>query len=180
MSGAVVPEDGELHIGSVRLLAGRRIRGNDGRGEPVAWATAEPVPDAGRVWAALSELHAQSGLVPVLLSGIGGDPQRPWDTQEFGDPIDLTGLDHLDAADLLREDWLHQTTEYDDYDEEDEEYENEDFAGSIAEQVAPFSRRQFPGLAQPEDQQLSAGQLDQVLTGLGPAWCRPGAGRPAR
>jgi hypothetical protein len=167
MSGADVPEDGEIQIGSVRLAAGRRIPSNDGRGEPVAWATAEPVSGAGRVWAALSEAHAQSGLVPLLLAGIGGDPERPWDTQEFRDPDELTGLDHLDAAELLREDWLHKTTEYDDYDEEDEEYE--DLARSIAEQVAPFSRRQFPGLAQAEDHQLSAYQFERVLTGLDPA-----------
>ena len=169
MTVADVPEDGELQMGSVRLSAGRRIRSNDGLGEPVAWATSEPVPDAGRVWAALSEAHAQSGLVPLLLAGIGGDPERPWDTQEFRDPDDLTELDHLDAAELLREDWLRQTTECDDYDEEDEEYEDEDFGRSIAEDVAPFSRRQFPGLAQAEDHQLSAGQFDRVLSGLGPA-----------
>jgi hypothetical protein len=169
MTTADVPSDGELRIGAILLPAGRRIRSNDGLGEPVAWATTEPVPDAGRVWAALSGVHAQSGLVPVLLAGIGDDPQRPWDTQELRDPDDLTELDHLDAAALLREDWLRQTTEYDDYDEEDEEYEDEDFARSIAEDVAPFSRRQFPGLAQAEDHQLSAGQLDRVLSGLGPA-----------
>lgn len=180
MTGVDVPEDGELQIGSVRLPAGRRISASHGSGGPVAWATTEPVPDVGRVWAALSQDQAQSGLVPLLLSGIGGDPERPWDTQEFRDPDGLTGLDHLDAAELLREDWLRQTTEYDDYDEEDEEYEDEDFARSIAEEVAPFSRRQFPGLAQAEDHQLSADQFDRVLSGLGPA--RVGlvpAGRPA-
>src|SRR5437667_1825502 len=180
MTTADVPADGELRIGSIRLPAGRRIRAGHGSGGPVAWATTGPVPDAGRVWAALSEAHAQSGLVPVLLAGIGGDPQRPWDTQEFRDPDDLTELDHLDAAELLREDWRRQTTEYDDYDEEDEEYQDDDFARSIAEEVAPFSRRQFPGLAQAEDHQLRAGQFDRVLGGLGPA--RVGlvpAGRPA-
>jgi hypothetical protein len=135
-----------VQIGAIRLPAGRTIHSNDGLGEPVAWATTEPVPDAGRIWAALSKAHAQSGLVPVLLSGIEGDPERPWNTQEFRDPDDLTGLDDLDAAELLREDWLHQTTEYDDYDEEDEEYQDDDFARSIAEQVAPFSRRQ-PGVS---------------------------------
>jgi hypothetical protein len=180
MTKADVPADGELRIGAIRLPAGRRIRADHGSGGPVAWATTGPVPDAGRVWAALSEAQAQSGLVPVLLAGIGGDPQRPWDTQEFRDPDDLTELDHLDAAELLREDWRRQTTEYDDYDEEDEEYQDDDFARSIAEEVAPFSRRQFPGLAQAEDHQLSAGQFDRVLSGLGPA--RVGlvpAGRPA-
>jgi hypothetical protein len=169
MTTADVPTDGGLRIGAIQLPAGRRIRSDDGLGEPVAWATSDPVPDAGRVWAALSEVHAQSGLVPFLLSGIGGDPERPWDTQEFRDPDDLTGLDHLDAAEVLREDWLHQTTEYDDYDEEDEGYQDEDFAKSIAQDVAPFSRRQFPGLAQAEDHRLSAGQFDRVLAGLGPA-----------
>jgi hypothetical protein len=180
MAVADVPEDGELQIGAIRLPTGRRIRSKGGRGEPVAWATTETVPDAGRVWEALSEAHAQSGLVPLLLSGIGGDPKRPWDTQEFRDPDDLTELDHLDAAELLREDWLRQTTEYDDYEEEDEGYEDEDFARSIAEDVAPFSRRQFPGLAQAEDHQLTASQFDRVLSGLGPA--RVGlvpSGRPA-
>ena len=183
MTTADVPVDGELRIGAIRLPAGRRIRAGHGSGGPVAWATIEPVPDAGRVWAALSEAHAQSGLVPVLLAGIGGDPERPWDRQEFRDPDDLTELDHLDAAELLRENWRQQTTEYDDYDEEDEEdeeYQDDYFARSIAQDVAPFSRRQFPGLAQAEDHQLSIGQFDQVLSGLGPA--RVGlvpAGRPA-
>ena len=70
---------------------------------------------------------------------------------------------------MLREDWRQQTTEYDDYDEEDEEYQDDYFAKSIAQDVAPFSRRQFPGLAQAEDHQLSAGQFERVLSGLGPA-----------
>lgn len=180
MTTADVPADGEVRIGAIRLSAGRRIRGGGGLGEPVAWVTSEPVPDAGRVWAALSDVHAQSGLVPFLLSGIAGGTERPWDSQEFRDPEDVTGLDHLDAAELLREEWQGRTTEYDDYDEEDEEYQDDDFARSIAEDVAPFSRRQFPGLAQAEDHQLSAGQFDRVLSGLGPA--RIGlvpAGRPA-
>jgi hypothetical protein len=49
MVRADVPGDGELRIGAIRLPAGRRIRSNEGLGEPVAWATTEPVPDAGRV-----------------------------------------------------------------------------------------------------------------------------------
>jgi hypothetical protein len=65
-------------------------------------------------------------------------------------------------------------------DEEDEEYGDEDFARSVAEEVAPFSRRQFPGLASAEDHLLDTGQFERVLSGLGPA--RVGlvpAGRPA-
>lgn len=63
------------------------------------------MPDAGRVWAALSQAHAQSGLVPFLLDGLADGTERPWDKQEFRDPDDTTGLEHLDAAALLRERW---------------------------------------------------------------------------
>src|ERR1017187_3372923 len=110
----------------------------------------------------------------LLLAGIGGDPERPWGTQAFREP------DDLEAAGGRREDWVVRTTEYDDYDEEDEEYEDDDFARGIAEDGAPFSRRQFPGLAQAEEHQFSVGQFDRVLSGLGSA--RVGlvpAGRPA-
>jgi hypothetical protein len=100
---------------------------------------------------------------------MAGGTERPWDKQEFGDPGDVTGLDDLDAAVVLREQWLHQTTEYDGYDEEDEDYQDGDFARDAAQAVAPFSRRQFPGLAAAEDHQPGAGQADQVLGELGPA-----------
>ena len=70
---------------------------------------------------------------------------------------------------MLREDWQRQTTEYDDYDEEDEGYADDDFARSVAEEVAPFSRRQFPGLAQAEDHQPNTGQSERVLSELGAA-----------
>ena len=170
MSGADVPGDGELQIGSVRLPAGRRISAGHGSGGPVAWATTGPLPDAGRVWAALSQAHAQSGLVPFLLSGIvPGSTERPWDNQEFRDPDDVTDLDHLDAAALLREWWNSETSEAEEDDEEPEGYEDEDFARYIAEAIAPFSRRRFPGLAPAEDHQLSADRLDQMLGALPPA-----------
>jgi len=169
MTGADVPADGELHIGSVRLPAGRRISADHGWGGPVAWATTEPLPDAGRVWAALSQAHAQSGLVPFLLSGIAGGTERPWDSQEFREPDDVAGLDQLHAAALLRHWWNCQTSEAEEDDQEPEGYEDEDFARYVAEAIAPFSRRQFPGLAPAEAHQLSAGQLDQVLGALGPA-----------
>jgi len=165
-----LPEDGELQLAGISLPTGRQIHAGHGSGGPVAWATTEPVPGAGRVWAALSGAHHDTGLVPFLLSGIvPGSTERPWDNQEFRDPDDVSELDHLDADALLRERWKSETTEYDEYDEEDEDYEDEDFAQYLAETLAPFSRRQFPGLAPAEDHQLSADHLDQVLGALGPA-----------
>jgi hypothetical protein len=162
-----LPDEGAPQIGPVSLPAGVHIvSGYRTAQQPVAWATTEPVPDAGRVWAALSQAHAQSGLVPFLLSGIAGGTERPWDSREFRDPDDMTELDHLDASALLRQWWRDHTTEADDYDEEPEDYEDDDFAQYLAEALAPFSRRQFPGLAPAEDHQLSAVQLDQVLAAL--------------
>ena len=166
MTGAAVPEDGELQVGSVRVPAGRRIRARDGFGEPVAWVTNDPVPNAGRVWAALSQAHAQSGLVPFLAASMDLDPARPWDSEEFRDPDDVTELDHLDAAAVLRELWDDQTLEAGSDDED--EYFDEDSAESLAESLAPFSPRRFPGLAPAEDHPLSADRLDQVLGALRP------------
>lgn len=169
MTGVDVPDDGELQIGSVRLPAGRRIRASYGQGDPIAWVTTEPVPDAGRVWAALSQAHAQSGLVPFLAASMDYDPERPWDQAEFRDPDDVTGLDHLDAAAVLREMWDGQTLEAGSDDEdEDGEYVDEDSAESLAKALAPFSPRRFPGLAPAEDHQLGADRIDQVLGALRP------------
>jgi len=61
-----VPDEGELQLGTMRLPAGRLLRSEDGDGEPVAWRTQAPVPEPGPVWSALSALHGQTGLVPVL------------------------------------------------------------------------------------------------------------------
>ena len=94
-----LPDEGPLQIGSATLPAVVHIVSAYGTAQqPVAWATTEPVPDAGRARAALSQAHAQSGLVPFLLSGMGGGAERPWDTHKFRDPDDLTEVDHLDAA----------------------------------------------------------------------------------
>jgi hypothetical protein len=165
-----LPDEGSLRIGSVTLPAGVHIVSGYGTAQqPVAWATTEPVPDAGRTWEALSQAHAHSGLAPFLLSGNGRGTERPWDSQEFRDPDDVTGLDHLDAAAVLRELWDDKTIEAGQDDEDDEEYVDEDSAQYLAEALAPFSPRRFPGLAPAEDHQLSADQLDQVLGALGPA-----------
>jgi hypothetical protein len=103
MSG--LPEDGELRIGSMSLPSGRRISAGYGSGEVVAWATLQPVPEAGRVWAALSDAHAETGLVPILLKGLDETTKRPWDEQEFEDPADVTRLERMDAASVLSEMW---------------------------------------------------------------------------
>jgi hypothetical protein len=143
----------------------------------MAWVTLQPVPDPGTVWAALSAAHEETGLVPILLAGLGGDAQdtrRPWDNGEFDAPADVTQLERMDAASVLREMWDSTAFEGDDEDWDEEEEDEE-----MVAMRAPFSG-QFPGLASAEDTSLSRDQIHNVLTSLRPA--RLGlvpAGRPA-
>jgi hypothetical protein len=80
-----LPGEGPARLGPVP--PGKLIGGHAGR-DRVAWATVDPVPESGRVWAALSELHPQTGLVPIQLDGLGGDTRRPWDDGDFIEPAD--------------------------------------------------------------------------------------------
>jgi hypothetical protein len=66
-----LPDEGPARLGPVTLPAGRLITGYGGT-DHVAWATVDPVPESGRVWAALSGLHPQTGLVPIQLAVPGG------------------------------------------------------------------------------------------------------------
>lgn len=184
-----LPEEGELQLGTVSLPAGKWVRAGYELAVPVAWVTRENVPDAGRVWAALSDARQQTGLVPFLLGGMNPGPgrpwegeefgpldvsqldpmdamtlglngDRPWDADEFGEPADVTQLDRMDAASLLRRWWDGQTREVDEGEEEDEE-----FVEYIKAALAPFSR-QFPGLAPSGDEPLSPEELAEVLGSL--------------
>src|SRR5215470_18688680 len=91
-----LPDEGPVRLGPVSLPAGKLINGwLDG--DHVAWATVDPVPGSGRVWSALSELHPQTGLVPIQLDGLRGSSHwlqvppgglRPWDNGEFSPAVD--------------------------------------------------------------------------------------------
>lgn len=100
-----LPGEGPVQFGSVALPAGRLITAEYGSGEPVAWATGDPVPEPGQVWAALSAARDQTGLVPILLDGLHGGTSRPWDSGEFGDPEDPRRADALDPGALLEDCW---------------------------------------------------------------------------
>ncbi|TVZ06405.1 DUF4253 domain-containing protein [Trebonia kvetii] len=95
---ARLPEDGEFSLGPVRLPAGRRIITEDE--EPVAWVTEDPVAEPGRVWAALRDLHTDSGLVPVLL-----DPEDNLADFFFTGGVDPGEIDGLSAVEVLADSW---------------------------------------------------------------------------
>lgn len=155
---ADVPADGPVRLGSVRLPAGRRLCGWDD-GAPRLWATAEPVPDAGRVWQALADMHAVTGLVPIRLAFLyGGNEGRPWDVAEFGPQCDLAVVDELDAAAVLAGQWDDSVPPADDLESDPE----------AAAMIAPYGE-QFPGLARGQDQVLTEDELARALGWFGPA-----------
>jgi hypothetical protein len=154
MPAGRLPEEGEFRIGKVLLPAGRRAVPVYDSQKPVAWVTTRPVPDAGRVWSALSDAREQSGLVPVLLADDGADDAY------FYSPSGISELGHLDAAAVLSCLWKDSVPTA-----EDEEFDRRPAADRPP---APFGR-EFPGLAPAGDSGLSKARRDEVLGSLPPA-----------
>ena len=133
-----VPGDGLVDIGEVHLPAGRRLIGNSSMAPPgiemisapMAWLTDEAVMDSGGLLYRLRKPVAEVGLVPVLLTGMEGDDNRPWDSHEFS-PTDPRRIDHFEAGRVLADMWSQNVSE------EDEE---------TLEPAQPFGI-EFPGLA---------------------------------
>jgi Domain of unknown function (DUF4253) len=150
---ASLPEDGEAVIGGVRLPAGQRVSGFSG--DVVVWATDEPLAAAGPTWLALSAASEQTGLMPILLAGLNGDTERPWDNGEFDAPYRVSGIDQLPAERVLAACWSAAQDE-----------EGDDTAAAAA--MAPFGRR-FPGLAPAEAEPLPRAQLEEAVAALAPA-----------
>jgi hypothetical protein len=107
--------------------------------------TADPVPDSGRIWAALSGLHPQTGLIPIQVDGRPGKLRDPLNLSETEDPREADGLD---VGALLEETWRDGRP-----DEAD--------PGWI-EMRAPFIWG-FPGLAPPEHTPLTPAEREHAL-----------------
>jgi Domain of unknown function (DUF4253) len=132
----------------------------------VLWATRE-LQDAGSIWLALRDRLTGTALIPLLLSGLPGQPERPWDSGELS-PRHRSILDGMDAAAVLREMW-------DDHVPVPEEDDAE-----TAELLAPYSRS-FPGMAPPTDRPIGPDELSNTVYSLQEPM-RPGlvaADRPA-
>jgi hypothetical protein len=157
MEFGVLPEDGQYaQLGNVDLPAGRHILARGRSGDTVvAWATTEPVERPGRVWAQLSAAHRHTGLVPFVLRGLEwGSTKRPWDNGEFSDPVDIAGLDRLDAARILRSGWAGMQGQAD---RDGSSYEQHTILAR-----APFGP-EFPGLAPPAGRVLHPAEIHQGL-----------------
>jgi hypothetical protein len=149
-----LPEPGPLRIGPVDLPTGKVLTsGLYGHGAPpreVAWVTLDPVPAAGRVWQQLYDLHHQTGLVPILLDTLGNQSRRPWDDEEFGDPVDLRAVDDVDVGDFLADWWHGSLPDEDELDDEEQEM------------WEPFGFT-FPGLAPAGGEPLTGAEREEVL-----------------
>ena len=136
----------------------------------MAWVTMAPVSEPGPVWSALTALHGQTGLVPILVSPDGGDYLEP----SCGGTVAAADVDQVDAAVILEHRWADCFPEpWQAGSEWDEEWQLAD------EQAAPFTSR-YPGLAPAVDSALASDVLDEVVRSLPPCCIAlVPAGRPA-
>ena len=148
-----LPGDGEAVIAGVRLPAGQRIpvAGKFRSAAPALWVTGE-FADAKNVWLALRAGLRGSGLVPLLLSDLKGQPGRPWESGDLIPPRP-EALAGLDARTLLPRLWDEVVPAPE---------EDDDFATEVLE---PYTRA-FPGLAPASTEQAEAGQLADVVDSL--------------
>ena len=156
-----LPENGELRLGGV-ILSGRRAytEGLFGGGRLVAWVTDGRVLDAGRVWQELSDLAAQTGLLPVL-SDLGAE--------SFAYHYDVAEVAKLDAGEILAWRWEHKTTS-------DEDPDADAWMVGLHQ---PFTR-QFPGLVPPVREQLTVPATRDALDTVPPQFvCLAAVSRPA-
>ena len=148
MTEGRLPGKGPVRLGRVALPAGRLITGYGGIGY-VAWATVDPVPESGRVWAALSELHPETGLVPVQVDSLDADIGRPWNGGDFLEPQDPHEVDRMDVGALLENLWRGSV------------WADVDDAEAM-QRWAPFTLK-WPGLAAPEPAPLTPAEMQHAL-----------------
>jgi hypothetical protein len=133
-----LPADGADAVAGVALPPGRRVADvlwiSDGQAQPTAWT-------------GLRQAFPATGLWPLVLAALEGDPRRPWDAGEF-EPGSATDPAAVDVAAALARWWEDALPD------EDEEEE-------ATAALAPFGRS-FPGLAPPSTTADDDGALDAV------------------
>jgi hypothetical protein len=169
-------------VGSVRLPPGKRVSAFYGTPEPVAWTTDEPESDAGRVWLALENIAAETGLRP-LLHVVDESPDGLPANYFFVQPCAVSDLDSLDVLSLLTQGWesgLMVGAELIDRAALGiEDWMGEDDRDETARRHYPFGEK-FPGLAPETEGALTARQSLNALDSLGPAYVSlVAASRPA-
>ena len=156
MSLVPVPDDESMTINGAWLNQGKQVRVY-GSGQAVAWATDMVVPQPGLDWRLIAEESATTGLQPILLSGLGGSTERPWDCGEFNGPGDVADIDLCEAASLLADGWGgHQPGA------EELEADGAEWWADYNSMFEPYVG-DFPGLASAIDEDIDALRLEVAL-----------------
>jgi uncharacterized protein DUF4253 len=150
-----VPGQETVSISGAWLPTGSQIHGYGGAA--VAWATADAVPIPGFSWRSLTEQAASTGLQPILLSGLHGSTDRPWDQGEFADPGDVADIDRCDPARLLAECWGGHEPDSDEL-----EADGEEWWADYNSMFEPYGA-QFPGLAPSVDGEIDPLRMEVAL-----------------
>jgi hypothetical protein len=132
----------------VDLLPPGRVLSAGSDPEPVLWLSDEPASPG--LWARVRDLHPGSGLWPVLLAGLDGEPERPWESGELA-PADVGEPGDATADELLAGWW-------------------NDHAAEVAEEVLAPVGAQWPGAARQQpaaETEPSADRLARELAGGG-------------
>lgn len=168
-----LPPDGEVQLGEVRLPAGKLVYPHDqpaGFSPPIAWITEGAVDAPGRVWAELSAISGQTGLVPFL-AGPRKRRTARWSyfgyfPHDQGYPQDPGPAGDLDVAAILQARWeCRAAPEVGDYGDEEEERGWREW--EVA-RIAPFTPA-FPGMAPAGSQLAGPEQVRHALDALPPA-----------
>jgi len=190
----VLPTDGEVQLGAVRLPSGKRICAgtpaegfNEGSGiawmaereaaareyarahpgVPLLWATDAPVPDTGRVWRELHEMAQETGLQPITLAFLDDQiPGTSGRTGSRGRPWDSGEL--ADPYPLSAADAVDAAALLAEYWEYPVQPEDDDDDPRQFAEIEPFSR-EFPGPAPASDEALSGAELAAALRMIRPA-----------
>ncbi|MGW0505059.1 DUF4253 domain-containing protein [Micromonospora sp. NPDC003241] len=94
----------------VSLPPGRTVRSEEAPDErPALWLSDGPAPSG--LWPELHAAHAGSGLWPLLLDHLHGDPDRPWADGELWPASSSDPAEH-DPERLLAGWWSDHTTDY--------------------------------------------------------------------
>ena len=154
MARGVLPDDGPARIGSVRLPPGSRHY-TERDNQVAAWVTEQPLAEAGQLWLALSDLHGETGLAPVLLvdalwNADLGSAAPPY--FGFGSTADAGFADQMSAENVLAAQWPRGA---------------DDFRVLQAD-ISPFGG-EFPGLARAGDSPFSRQELAGAVGSVPPS-----------
>lgn len=152
-----LPADGAASVGGVALPAGHQIHAEDvqtrGRAsEAVLWMSDEILADAGTRWVELRRAFPETGLWPLVLESLEGQPDRPWVDGEFYPP-GSTSPDQVNVAATLDR-WWNEAVPLPEEDDPE-----------VLAELLPFDRR-FPGLAPASGGAIDEHALDRVARGM--------------